>query len=177
MELKDIVSISGMGGLFKVQSQRPDGLIVSELGEEKSRFVSNRVHMFTPLEGITLYTYTDNVELAKVLQGIKKLAATEQPPEGKASNDAYRDYLRKVVKDFDEERVYVSDIKKLLKWYVLLDAQGLITEDKPAKEEKPAKKEKADKPEKAEKTEKAAAKPKEEKAPKKPKKTDTDKKK
>lgn len=140
MELKDIVSISGMGGLFKVQSQRPDGLIVSQLGDDKSKFVSNRVHMFTPLEGITLFTYTDNVELTKVLQGMKKLAATEAPPTNKVSNDEYRNYLRKVEPEFDEERVYVSDIKKLIKWYTILDEHGLITEDKPAEEKTEKKK-------------------------------------
>lgn len=130
MNLKDIVSISGMGGLYQVRGQRSNGLIVSALGEEKSKFVSNRVHMFTPLEGITIYTYTDNIELGKVLLDMKNLSDKTPPVSSKESSDAHKEYFKKVLPDFDEDRVYVSDIKKLIKWYHALDAQGLIVEAK-----------------------------------------------
>lgn len=142
MNLKDIVSISGMGGLYQVRGQRSNGLIVSALGEEKSKFVSNRVHMFTPLEGITIYTYTDNVELGKVLLAMKKIADATPPLASKESNDAHKEYFKTVLPDFDEDRVYVSDIKKLIKWYHALDGHGLIVEEPKAK--KKAKKAKAE---------------------------------
>jgi hypothetical protein len=128
MNLKDIVAISGMGGLFKVVARRPDGLIVNSFEEDKPKFVSNRIHIFTPLEGITLYTNTDNIELAKVLLEMKKQEAANKPLDAKESNQAHKDYFRKIVADFDEERVYVSDIKKVIKWYHLLDKDGLVVE-------------------------------------------------
>lgn len=127
MRLKDIVSISGMPGLYKVVSQRPDGLIVSALGEDRSKFVSNRIHMFTPLEGITIYTTTDSIELAKVLENIKSKGITPVGP--KESNQAHKDFMQEVLPDFDEEKVYVSDIKKLVKWYLQLDEHGMVTLD------------------------------------------------
>lgn len=139
MTLKDIVAISGMGGLHKVVSQRNDGLIVCALGEERSKFVPNRTHVFTPLEGITIYTYDDTVELTDVLREMKEQSDKNPPVAGKESNDAHRDYLRKIIPNFDEERVYVSDIKKLIKWYHILVEHDLI----PVKEEETAKEEKA----------------------------------
>lgn len=154
MNLKEIVSISGMSGLHKIVSQRGDGLIVHSFDDSKTRFVPSRSHIFTPLEGITLYTQSDNVELTKVLAEMKKQFDKNPPVDAKAGNDQHKDYLRSIVPDFDEEKVYVSDIKKLIKWYHILEQQGLLVEteeptaeaepaEAPAEEKKPAKKKKA----------------------------------
>ena len=174
MDLKEIVAVSGMGGLFKVAARRNDGLIVQSFEEDHAKFVSNRVHIFTPLDGITLYTIEDNIELSKVLMEMKKQEATNPPVEGKASNQEHKDYFRMIVADFDDERVYVSDIKKVIKWFHLLNGKGLIVEtpaepvaaEAATKEEKPkaakATKAKAEKAEGEEKPKaKKAAKPKE----------------
>ncbi len=164
MNLKEIVSISGMSGLHKIVSQRGDGLIVHSFDDGKSRFVPNRTHIFTPLEGITLYTQTDNIELTKVLAEMKSQKDKNPPVEGKASGEKHQEYLRSIVPDFDEEKVYVSDIKKLIKWYHILEAQGLLVEDEaPAAEE--AKAEKAPAKKKAAKEEAAAEEPAAEKKP------------
>lgn len=154
MNLKEIVSISGLSGLHKIVSQRGDGLIVHSFDDGKSRFVPNRTHIFTPLEGITLYTETDNIELTKVLAEMKKQNDKNPPVEPKANNDKHKEYMRSIVADFDEEKVYVSDIKKLIKWYHILEAQGLLVDDEPEAEETEAK----DKTEKAPAKKKAAAK-------------------
>jgi hypothetical protein len=161
MNLKEIVSISGLSGLHKIVSQRGDGLIVHSFDDNKSRFVPNRTHIFTPLEGITLYTQTDNIELTKVLAEMKKQKDTNPPVDAKASSDQHKEYMRSIVADFDDEKVYVSDIKKLIKWYFILETQGLSEEEAPAEEEAapeiaPAKK-KAEKAEKAEATEEKPA--------------------
>lgn len=142
MDLKEIVAISGMGGLFKVVAKRGDGLIVQGFDEDRAKFVPNRLHVFTPLDGITLYTNEDNIELSKVLLEMKKQEGKNAPVDSKASNDQHKDYFRKIVADFDEERVYVSDIKKVIKWFHLLNTHGLIVEE-PAKADKPAKEEAA----------------------------------
>ncbi|CAN5232867.1 hypothetical protein BH09BAC1_BH09BAC1_12560 [soil metagenome] len=138
MDLKEIVSISGLGGLHKIISQRGDGLIVHSFDDSKSRFVPSRTHIFTPLEGITIYTKEDNIELTKVLAEMKKQHEKNPPVDAKAGNEEQKEYLRSIVPDFDDEKVYASDIKKLIKWYHILAEQNLLTEEEPAAEEEEA---------------------------------------
>jgi hypothetical protein len=69
---------------------------------------------------------------------MKKQESKNAPVDAKASNDQHKDYFRKIVADFDDERVYVSDIKKVIKWFHLLNSHGLIVEE-PAKTEEPTK--------------------------------------
>jgi len=135
MDLKDIVSISGKPGLFFIQAQRTDGIIVSALGEEKKTFVSNRQHLFTPLDNITIYTKDDSISLEDIFSDMKK-DQNMQPPTD-FSPDALKEYFRMLVPDYDDERVYVSDIKKIIKWYSELDQHDLVTiEEKKEEEEK-----------------------------------------
>lgn len=150
MDLKEIMSVSGMPGLYKVIANRTDGLIVEGLHDKAKKFVSSRQHMFTPLENITLYTTEDSIELRLVLSDMKKNEAQHPIPDLKKSDDAtLRAYMKLMVPNYDAEKVYASDIKKLIKWYELLDANKLVSvieEDKEAltaeekKEKKAAKK-------------------------------------
>lgn len=154
MDLKEIVAVSGIGGLFKVQANRNDGLIVQGFNEEKSKFLSSRKHVFTPLEGITVYTQTDNEELETIFLKMKELG-TETPNVKKASADELKSFFASVLPDYDEERVYVSDIKKIVKWFQILDKEGLVVKTEEAKEEKEAPKKEAKKtPEKKKATSK-----------------------
>lgn len=156
MNLKEIVAVSGLGGLFKVQANRSNGLIVQGFNEEKSKFLSSRKHVFTPLEGITVYTHTDNEELENIFLKMKELADSNPLPDAKkASSDDLKNYFLNVLPDYDEERVYVSDIKKLIKWFEILDKEGLVVKTEEAKEEKEAPKKEAKKaPEKKKATSK-----------------------
>src|SRR5690554_1458520 len=136
MNLKEIVAVSGLGGLYKVQANRPDGLIVQGFDEEKSKFLSSRKHVFTPLEGITVYTQTDNEELVTIFLKMKEIEKdTPLPDSKKASSADLKKYFETVLPDYDEDRVYVSDIKKLIKWYLILDKEGLVVKTEEAKEE------------------------------------------
>lgn len=127
MSLKDIVSVSGLSGLYKVVVQRQDGLVITPLGENKNRFVSNRNHVFTPLDGITVYTETDSEELSAVLQKMKAKKDELPPPNHKkASNDELNTYFNEILPEYDRERVYTSDIKKIIKWYKQLDEHNHI---------------------------------------------------
>ena len=178
MDLKDIMAISGLPGLYKVVANRTDGIIVEGLHDKAKKFVSSRQHMFTPLENITIYTTEDSVELKTVFSSMKKDESKNASPDIKKVDDAsLRKYMKSVLPNYDEEKVYTSDIKKLIKWYQLLDANQLISvidenaskaeeviEEAEVIEEKPKKK--ASK--KAEKTEEAAT---TEEAPKKKKTT------
>lgn len=129
MELKDIVSISGMSGLFSVVAKRPDGMIVRGLDDDKSQFASSRIHVFTPLDAITIYTTSDTTELSKVLLEMKKQSEENPPVDATSDNDKLKTYFKKVIPDYNEEKVYVSDIKKVVKWYRQLDKHKLVTEE------------------------------------------------
>jgi len=132
MELKEILSISKLPGLFQIKASRDNGLIVTPLGENKSKFVSSRQHMFTPLENITIYTEDSNIELKDVFQSMK--ASKQACPDNKAADADVRAYFTEVVPNHDQQRVYISDIKKIVKWYTQLDAHNLFAEvEKPEK--------------------------------------------
>ncbi len=136
MDLKEIMSVSGMPGLYKVIANRTDGLIVEGLHDKAKKFVSSRQHMFTPLENITMYTTDDSVELRLILSDMKKNEKTHPIPDLKKSDDAtLRNYMKTMVPSYDEEKVYASDIKKLIKWYELLDANQLVSVIEEDKEE------------------------------------------
>lgn len=127
MDLKDIMAISGLPGLYKVMANRTDGVIVEGFHDKAKKFVSSRQHMFTPLENITIYTTEDSIELKLVFSSMKKDEASNAIPDLKKVDDAgLRKYMKSVLPNYDEEKVYTSDIKKLIKWYQLLDAHNII---------------------------------------------------
>lgn len=128
MDLKDIMAISGMPGLYRVAATRTDGIIAEGLHDKVKKFVSSRQHMFTPLENITIYTVEDSIELKYVFSNMKKNAGTTSVPDVKKADDAtLRKYMKSILENYDEEKVYASDIKKLIKWYLLLDQHNIIS--------------------------------------------------
>ena len=129
MELSKILSISGLGGLFHLESQRDNGLIVRPLEGGKTRFVSSRKHLFTPLENITIYTLDDSIPLKEVFEEMKKKSAELPLPEPKSDGAVLHEYMKAVIPDYDDERVYTSDIRKIVKWYIQLDGRGLVVLD------------------------------------------------
>lgn len=146
MKLTDILAISGKPGLYQISANRDNGLIANALGSDKKSFYSSRTHMFTPLENITVYTETDTIELLEVF---KKMKADEKGIiSANANNDDLRAYFTKLVPDHDQEKVYVSDIKKIVKWYETLNEFGFLKEEK-VKASKEGKESKEDKEAKA----------------------------
>ena len=128
MEYRQIVAVTGLPGLYQLVSTKNDGAFVRSLADKSVKFVSSRLHQLTPLESIEMYTYSENVRLNVVLENIK---ANEEPVSNliankKVSNEEIKAYFSTVLPDFDQERVYVSDIKKVLKWYGLLKANDLL---------------------------------------------------
>ena len=126
MEFKAIIAVTGVPGLKKLVANRNDGLILSELDGSNKKFYSNRQHMFSPLENISIYTDNDTVVLLDVMLEMKAQKETNAPVEPNASNDDLRNYLGKILPNFDRERVNVSDIKKLLKWFAVLEPIDVI---------------------------------------------------
>ena len=123
MDYNKLVSVTGMGGLFELISSKADGGIVRSLEDKSTKFVSNRLHSFSHLESIEIYTQTDNVNLVDVFEAMK--ASKEKMPESGADAKAIRAYFEKVYPDMDFDRVYASDMKKMVKWYSILKANNV----------------------------------------------------
>lgn len=133
MEYRQIVAVTGLGGLYQLVSTKNDGAIVRNLADKSVKFISARVHQITPLESIEIYTYSDNVRLQEVLKNMKDHEAElTQLNVAKADGKALKAFFKKALPEFDEERVYVSDIKKVLKWYGILKENDLLHFEEPA---------------------------------------------
>jgi len=134
MQYREIVAVTGLGGLFQLIASKQDGAIVRSLEDKSTRFVSSRVHNFTPLESIEVFTTGENVNLAEVFKAMQDQEAKTAPLDAKADNNAVKAYFKNVFPSFDEDRVYVSDMKKMVKWYVILKANDLLKFDEVAEE-------------------------------------------
>ena len=127
MKLSEIVSVTGLPGLYKSSGKRADGLIVTSLTDGSTKFVSGRVHLFSTLDNITIYTQEGSKELKEVLADMKKNEAAHSPLNLK-TDDLLKAYFEAVIPDYDKEKVYVSHMKKLVGWYNVLNEKGLIAE-------------------------------------------------
>jgi hypothetical protein len=134
MQYREIVAVTGLGGLFQLIASKQDGAIVRSLEDKSTKFVSSRVHNFTPLESIEVFTTGDNVNLAEVFKAMQDQEAKTAPVDTKADNNAIKSYFKSVFPTFDEERVYVSDMKKMVKWYAILKSNDLLKFDEVAEE-------------------------------------------
>lgn len=127
MEYREIVAVTGIGGLFQLLTTKSDGAIVRNLTDKSTKFIPARVHNVTPIESIEIYTIEENVRLHVVLQAIKDSEkSTPIVDAKKADNNTIKNYFKTVFPTLDEDRVYVSDMKKMLKWYELLKANDLL---------------------------------------------------
>ena len=128
MDLSEIVGITGMPGLFKVASRRSDGVIVTSLVDGKTQFVSARTHPVSPLDSISIFTTDEEPAMLKdVLAAIKKKEGKTPVPDVK-NDAALKAWLEAVLPTYDKEKVHVSDMRKLAKWYNLLNEKSLIEE-------------------------------------------------
>lgn len=130
MDLSGIISISGMSGLYKVVAQSKNGIIVESLVDKK-RLPAYSSYKISGLEDISVFTTGDDLPLSDVFQKIydnEKGGAVAIDP--KASEADVRKYFEQVLPDFDKDRVYTSDIKKMLNWYNLLQKNGLLEKKK-----------------------------------------------
>lgn len=164
MNLAGIIAISGKPGLYKVIAQGKNTIIVESI-EEKKRVPAYATDRISALDDISIYTYDDDKPLREIFTDIFKKENGGATISHKEDAKKLHAYLLEVLPNFDQDRVYPSDIKKLFQWYNLLHKAGELK-----LEEEAPKAEAADKPEKKAakpKTEKAdkAEKPAKEKAP------------
>lgn len=114
MEYSNIVSVTGLTGLHELISTKTDGAVVRSLSDKTSRFISNRIHRFSHLESIEVFTKGDNVNLVDVFQSMEK--NDESMPDEK-NEDEVKKYFQKVYPDMDFDKVYKSDMKKMIRWF------------------------------------------------------------
>jgi len=134
MEYSKIVSVTGLPGLYELINTKSDGAIVRSLDDKSTKFASSRIHNFSHLESIEVFTTGENVNLAEVFQAMEK--ASGSLPDSK-DNGAVKKYFEKVYPDIDFERVYSSDLKKMIKWFDVLkknDVDIKLTEPEPEEE-------------------------------------------
>jgi hypothetical protein len=133
MEYSKIIAITGLPGLFELISSKSDGGIVRSLDDKSTRFVSSRVHQFSHLESIEVYTTRHNVNLVDILKAME--SSKEKLPDDKEAS-ALKSYFEKVYPELDFERVYTSDLKKMVKWFSALSKNQVeIKLSEPAVEE------------------------------------------
>ncbi|MBU8891737.1 MAG: DUF5606 domain-containing protein [Bacteroidales bacterium] len=123
--LKDIMSISGYGGLFKFISQGRTGVIVESL-EDKKRMNASATAKISALEDIAIFTETEDLPLKDVFKKIFEKENGGVSIKHKSSADELKSYFAEVLADYDRDRVYVSDIKKVVNWYNILHKLELL---------------------------------------------------
>jgi hypothetical protein len=123
MEYSKIISVTGLGGLYELISSKADGAVVKSLDDKSTKFVSSRVHNFSHLESTEVFTVKDNTTLSEVFNAIKN--SKEEMPDVKADTKELKAYFEKVYPDLDFDRVYASDMKKMIKWYEILTANNI----------------------------------------------------
>lgn len=138
MDLSGIISISGRPGLYKVIAQGKNSIIVESLVDKK-RFPAYSTDRISALEDISIYTLEEDKPLKEIYTDILAKVGNKAAPSHKEDISALQDFLVDILPNYDNERVYPSDIKKLFQWYNLLFKAGVIKEEKAEKKE-PAKK-------------------------------------
>ncbi|EJG03028.1 MULTISPECIES: DUF5606 domain-containing protein [Flavobacterium] len=158
MNLTKILAISGKPGLYELKVQTRTGFVAESLIDGKKITVNLKSNV-SLLSEISIYTYEGEKPLTEVMQQIAVKENKGQAISHKEDNATLSAYFKQILPDYDEERVYPSDIKKVLSWYNTLQAKGLVTDLAPAaeepKEEAPVA---AEKPKKAPAAKKAKAK-------------------
>lgn len=126
MTLDKILSISGKPGLYKILTQTRNGFVVESLIDQKK--VSVNIHSnISVLSEIAVYTLTEELPLREVLKKIRDKEVSKQTSiSHKDSKDKLEEYFFEVLPDYDEDRVYASDIKKIIQWYNLLQKHGML---------------------------------------------------
>jgi hypothetical protein len=126
MDLSKILSITGKNGLFKLISQGKNNFIVESL-EDNKRFPAFQSEGVSVLDNISIYTYDETIELGKLFEAIF-LKQEKQPLDYKSWTDAQmKTYFKEVLPNYDEEKVFISNIKKAYQWYNILLKNDLIT--------------------------------------------------
>ncbi|HQW70056.1 MAG TPA: DUF5606 domain-containing protein [Flavobacterium sp.] len=130
MNVEKILAIAGKPGLFELKLQTRSGFVAESLLDGKKITVGMRSNV-SLLSEISMYTYSEEKPLVEIMRAIA-IKENEGPAiSHKEDNDKLITYFKEILPDYDEERVYASDIKKLLNWYNILQSKGLVSKEEP----------------------------------------------
>ena len=156
MNLTGIIAISGRPGLYKVIAQGKNSIIVESLIDNK-RFPAYATDRISALDDISIYTYDEDAPLRDLLTAIYTKEGGKECPSHKEDLNVLQAYLLEILPNYDQERVYPSDVKKMFQWYNLLHKSGNLKVEEVKAEEEVVAEKKAPKAKKAaEATEEAA---------------------
>lgn len=119
MSLEKIIAVTGKPGLYEIIAQSKGGIIVESLMDKK-RFPINAMHNVSVLDNIAIYTYEDEMPLKLILKTIFEKEDGKECISHKENNKVLISYFLKILPNYDDERVYPSNIKKVVQWYNLL---------------------------------------------------------
>ena len=131
MSLEKVLSIAGKPGLYKLTTQTRSGFLAESLVDGKKISVSGR-HNVSLLSEIAIYTLTEELPLREVFLKISEKEDGKEAINHKVSKDELEEYFFSILPDYDEDRVYPSDIKKVVQWYNLLTKNGITDFSEPA---------------------------------------------
>ena len=137
MELDKVMSIAGKPGLYELKAQTRGGFIAESMLDGKKISVNMR-HNVSLLSEIAIYTYTEEVPLREIFQKIKEKEDGGEAISHKESKQKLEEYFTEILPDYDVDRVYISDIKKIIQWYNLLISKGFTEFESPKDPEKPS---------------------------------------
>lgn len=126
MNLEKIIAVSGQASLFKLIAAKNSGLILEDLSNGKQNFYSSRIHQFSPLDSIGIYTLTDTMPLKEVYE---KFLLEEDGVNVPATNNedlVIKSFFEKKIPEYDRYKVHIKDMKKCLKWFHQLNGLGLL---------------------------------------------------
>ena len=128
IEIKDVVALTGAPGLFQVVKADEKAIVIETLDEKKKRQLVKGNMMVSKLIDVSIYTKDDSEPLVHILQAIKEKYGAELPVSKKNSKDELMEFLASVLPDYDGERVYPSNVKKLVSWYDILMKYEVVLE-------------------------------------------------
>jgi len=128
MNLEKIIAISGKPGLYELISQTRGGFLITSLADGKKQSI-NMQNNVSVLTEIAIYTYGEEVPLKNILASIFEKENGGPTINHKVSKKELESFLREILPEYDEDRVYPSDIKKIIQWYNLLQKAGLVSAD------------------------------------------------
>ncbi|SIT92320.1 DUF5606 domain-containing protein [Pontibacter indicus] len=145
IDLRQVSAIAGMSGLYRIVKPTRNGVIVESLSDKPTRMVAQARHRMSLLDEISIYTTDEEatVPLADVMDRIHQKYNGELPFGEKPSDDELKSFMADVLPDYDEDRVYVSDMRKLASWYTIVNKHVGFTAAEEATDKEAASEEKA----------------------------------
>lgn len=129
MNLDDILAVSGESALFKVFTNKQNGLVLQNMQTGMRKFYPSRRYNFMPLVTVAIYTEDDSLPLDKVFQRILDKQSDLPTIPSNSSDSELKAYFAEIIPEYDRDRVFTRDMKKVVRWFTFLHSQGTFTSE------------------------------------------------